>query len=167
MEATAVLQKTIENAEELDIRLEVVGGLTIWEAQPVAKHQKAVMRIGRSINPRLGSDGRCGCYWLPDVYIQFPEGSLKRPDISIFCREPEQEDEPITLLPEAVIEIISKTYEAKDEKIGAPFFIEQGIKDVVLLNPYTGMVTHKRRDGEMRYSSPVEIELECGCVCTV
>jgi Uma2 family endonuclease len=101
-----------------------------------------------------------------DVYISFPDGSLKRPDISIFCREPDEDDEAITLVPEAVIEIISKGYEAKDLEIGPQFYLAQGVKDVVVFNPYTLLVLHIRRDRVNRMTSPVTIDLECGCRCT-
>ncbi len=36
-------------ADELGIRLEMVGGLPIWEAPPVYRHQKHVERIAASI----------------------------------------------------------------------------------------------------------------------
>lgn len=98
-------------ADELGIRLEFVAGLPIWEASPVYKHQKAVDRIRKSIE-RTAESG-CECVHISDVYVQFPDGSLKRPNISVFCREPEEE-EAIKILPEAVIEVISKGYEAKD-----------------------------------------------------
>ncbi|GAB4581334.1 MAG: hypothetical protein Fur0022_40810 [Anaerolineales bacterium] len=39
---------------------------------------------------------------------------MKRPDIAFFCRKPAEEEEAITQLPEAGIEIISKSYEVKD-----------------------------------------------------
>lgn len=58
---------------------------------------------------------------MSDVYVSFPDGSLKRPDISIFCQEPAEEEEAITLVPEAVIEIVSKGFEAKDFEIGPRF----------------------------------------------
>src|SRR2546423_10979059 len=93
-------------AEDLGIRLESVGGWTVWEAHPVARHQKATDRIRASIRPPKGMGLSCACYHLADVYIRFPDGSLKRPDISIFCREPDEEDEAITLVPEAVVEIL-------------------------------------------------------------
>lgn len=83
-------------ADELGIRLEIVGGLPIWEAHPVPKHQRAVDRIRDSIvAPPTDADAGdgCGCIHLADVYVQFPDGSLKRPDISIFCREPDEDDE--------------------------------------------------------------------------
>lgn len=42
--------------------------------------------------------------------MQFPDGSLRRPDVAIFCREPDEQDDAITLVPEAVIEVVSKGY---------------------------------------------------------
>ena len=156
-------------AEELGIRLEIVGGLPIWEPHPVWKHQKAVDRIRESIAVETTSTERseCECVHAADVYVAFADGSLKRPDISIFCREPDEDDEAITLLPEAVIEVISKGYEAKDLEIGPHFYMSQGVKDVIVFDPYTLVVLHVRRDGSQRLISPVRIALECGCVCTV
>ncbi len=156
-------------ADKLGIRLEIVAGLPIWEPQPVLKHQRAVDRIRASIEaaPLQPAQPGCGCVHAADVYIAFADGSLKRPDISIFCREPDEDEEAITLLPEAVIEIISKGYEAKDMDIGPQFYLAQGIKDVIVFNPYTLLVLHVRRDQVSRQLSPVSITLECGCHCVV
>ncbi len=145
-------------ADELGIRLEMVAGLPIWEPHPVYKHQKAVDRIRSSI--------RGSCFRTANIYVSFLDGSLKRPDISVFCREPDEQEEAVTLVPEAVIEVISKGYEAKDLEIGPQFYLSQGVKDVVVFNPYTLVVLHVRRDGVERYISPVEVRLECGCTCT-
>ncbi len=153
-------------AEELGIRLEIVRGLPIWEAHPVWKHQKAVDRIRASIK-RNDDQHECQCVHAGDVYVQFPDGSLKRPDISIFCQEPDEEEEAITLVPEAVIEVVSKGYEAKDLEIGPPFYVSQGVKDVVVFDPATLLVLHIRRDAAKRLTSPVTLTLECGCQCIV
>ncbi len=163
------MDRRLLQANELGIRLEIVAGLPIWEPQPVLKHQRAVDRIRASIepvSPEAGQQAGCSCVHTSDVYISFPDGSLKRPDISLFCREPDEEDEAITLVPEAVIEIISKGYEAKDLDIGPQFYLAQGVKDVVVFNPYTLLVLHVRRDQVRRHVSPVAIALECGCRCT-
>ena len=157
-------------AEEFGIRLEIVQGLPIWEPYPIYKHQKAVDRIRATIaavEPASEKEGRCSCIHASDVYISFPDGSLKRPDISIFCREPEEEEEAIKLVPEAVIEVISKGYEAKDLEIGPQFYLSQGVKDVVVFNPYTLLVLHVRRDEVSRHVSPVELQLLCGYRCEV
>lgn len=162
------MDERLLHADELGVRLEIVGGLAIWEAHPVYKHQKAIDRIRQSIAPIVATDATaCACVHASDVYVSFPDGSLKRPDISIFCREPDEEDEAIKLVPEAVIEIISKGYEAKDLEIGPRFYLSQGVKDVVVFDPYTLLVLHVRRDGATRQVSPIEIKLECGCKCRV
>jgi len=159
------------SANELGIRLEIVGGLPIWEAHPIYKHQKAIDRIRATIRKVLLSseskDTHCACVHIADVYVSFPDGSLKRPDISIFCQEPKEEDEAIKQIPGAVIEVISKGYEAKDLEIGPHFYLSQGVKDVVVFDPYTLFVLHVRRDKVTRQVSPVEIVLECGCKCVV
>ena len=152
-------------AAELGVRLEIVGGIPLWEAQPLYKHQKAVDRIRATIKPE--SQAGCAGVHVADVYVAFPDGSLKRTDISIFCREPDEEDEAIRLIPEAVIEVISKGFDYKDLEIGPNFYLAQGVKDVIVCNPYTLVVLHVRRDGAAHHVSPVEVRLECGCSVTV
>jgi Uma2 family endonuclease len=157
-------------ADELGIRLEIVAGLPIWEPHPLYRHQRAVDRIRTTIQRGSPSDPqarRCACVHISDVYVSFPDGSLKRPDIAIFCQEPTEEDEAIKLVPEAVIEIVSKGYEAKDLEIGPHFYLSQGVKDVIVFDPYTLLVLHVRRNEVTRQVSPVEITLECGCKCIV
>jgi Uma2 family endonuclease len=154
-------------AEDLGVKLEIAGNLAIWEASPVYKHQKEIDRIRDSIK-REDKDGIvCDCIDVADVYVQFPDGSLKRPDVSIFCREPEEEEEAIKLVPEAVIEVISKNYEAKDLEISPPIYLANGVKDVVVFNPYTLEIVHFRQDGTLNLTSPVKIEFECGCSCEI
>ncbi|MBK1629395.1 hypothetical protein CKO31_01320 [Thiohalocapsa halophila] len=150
-------------ADELGIRLEIVNGLAIWEAQPLYRHQKHVERIAQTIEPAVGS-AACDCVHALDVYIQFPNG-LKRPDISIFCREPadEEQDSALTLIPEAVVEVVSPNYEAKDLEIGPPFYLSQGVKDVIVFDPRTLLVLHVRQGGATRSVAPQQITLACGC----
>jgi Uma2 family endonuclease len=92
---------------------------------------------------------------------------LKRPDISLFCRAPEVTDEALKVVPAAVIEVISKGYEAKDLEIGPPFYLAQGVQDVVVFNPYTDEIRHFRAGQEQRMLSPVDLELSCGCHCMI
>src|SRR5262245_2882196 len=158
------MDEKLLRADELGVRLEIVGGLPIWEAHPVYKHQKAIDRIRQTIQIVATDPAVCAYVHASDVYVSFPDGSLKRPDIAIFCREPDEEDEAVKLVPEAVIEIIS---EAKDLELGPRFYLSQGVKDVVVFDPYTLVVLHVRRDGTTRQVSPVDITLECGCSCVV
>lgn len=160
--------QTLLRADELGVRLEIVRGLPLWEAQPVVRHQRAIDRIRSSIQapPSMDEQG-CGCVHLADVYVRFPDGSLKRPDISLFCREPDEEDEAVRLVPEAVIEVVSRGFEAKDLEIGPPFYLSQGVKDVVVFDPATLLVLHMQQKGVWRHTSPVALTFLCGCTCRV
>ena len=115
---TLLSNSLLERANEVGIRLEIIGGIPIWEASPAVLHQRESYRIQQSIK-RVGD---CGCFHVADVYVKFSDDSIKRPDISIFCREPDELDEAVTIIPEAVIEIISKGYEIKDKEIAPKFY---------------------------------------------
>jgi Uma2 family endonuclease len=155
----------VEMADNAGVKLEMTGGIPTWETFPGPRHQKAVGRIFATVE--RSSEDRCACFQLLDTYIRFPDGSLKRPDIAVFCEEPPDIDEAYPKIPEAVLEVLSKDYEKKDTHISAPFYLEQGVKDVILFDPRTGDITHRRRDGDKLLRSPVTIQLECGCRITV
>ena len=155
------------DADEIGIKLEVVNGLATWEASTILLHQSAVVRILKSMQPTDNQPSGCGCFPYPDVDVRFPDGSRKRPDISIYCVELIEDARIVTQIPDAVIEIISKGYEAKDREIGIPFYISQKIRDVVLLDPYTNEVLHYVDGVKNVLQSPVAVTMQCGCVCLV
>jgi len=159
---TPIDAKTLAAAAELGVRLEIVNGLAIWEAQPLYRHQKAVERIASSIRKAEGSS--CACVHALDVYIQFAAG-LKRPDVSIFCREPTEaeQDAALIMIPEAVVEVVSKGFEAKDLEFAPSFYLSQGVKDVLVFDPSTLLVLHVTPNGASRHTSPVHVALACGC----
>jgi Uma2 family endonuclease len=163
------VERLFREADEAGFRLEIVGGLPVWEASPVIKHQRAIYQIQSSIRPvATGTEGNCGCVHYADVQIRFPDGSHKRPDISLFCREPDETETEITLMPEAVIEVLSRDYAAKDLEVGVPFYRRMGVRDIVVLDPDTNAVLHFQNGEPAReLVSPVEITLLCGCRCTV
>jgi Uma2 family endonuclease len=57
-------------------------------------------------------------------------------------------------MPEAVIEVLSKDYEAKDLVIGVPFYRQIGVKDVIVRDPETNDVKHwQQGQPERSYTS--------------
>jgi Uma2 family endonuclease len=109
----------LERADEAGIRIEMINGIPIWEASPAFRHQRESFRIQHSIK----AIGDCGCHHVADVYVKFSGNSIKQRDISIFCSEPTELDEAITLIPEAVIEIISVGSEIKDKELAPKFYL--------------------------------------------
>jgi Uma2 family endonuclease len=151
-------------------RLEYVRGRLKIEASPASRHQKTARRVERSLRPSQASENPCGCFGLQDVLIRFPDpdGSLKRPDIAIFCQEPPDTDEALTVIPGAVIEILSVGYEDKDLGAdGAPFYRAHGIADVLVVDPRAGLALHYH-DGQVDHiTAPAHVSFACGCTVTV
>lgn len=154
-------------AEEAGIRLEVAQGLPVWEFMPSPMHTIRSKRIDRSIRPDPASGTDCECQSLEDVSIRFLDGSIRRPDIAVFCRLPEESRTSTTLVPEAVIELVSPGSEMKDLQLSPSFYLSQGVKDVIVYVPETEVVEHFRRDGRALHRSPIDLRLECGCLVTV
>lgn len=149
------------------VKLEITGGIPTWEASPSLRHQWMVRLVERSIRPSLEAEGACACISVADVLIRFKDGSLKRPDISIFCALPPLQDEALAVVPQAIIEVISPGYEYKDVELNPQFYLAQGIDDVLIVDPRSGAVTHYRMAEANKYHAPVTIDLQCGCQCTV
>lgn len=157
----------IMQADLLNVRLEIVRGLPIWEASPILAHQLQVDRIRASISPE--DTAGCGCIHIADVLFKFSDSSLKRPDIAVLCKLPEEteQNKALSAVPEAVIEIVSEGYERKDLELAPSFYLSFGVMDVIIFEPQTKIVYHHRKDGVKRLDSPVKIGLECGCECEV
>jgi len=155
-----------EEADELGVRLEMISGQPFWEFQPNYEHQDRVGRIYTTVRPDPETDSGCGCVRAMDVGIRFPDDSLRRPDLAIFCREPERR-ELITLVPEAVIEIVSQRSREKDLVISPPFYLKMGVKDVLVYDPFTDDVHHFRSEGTTRFKSGRTVRLECGCLVNI
>ncbi|HEU4324119.1 MAG TPA: Uma2 family endonuclease [Roseiflexaceae bacterium] len=164
-------QPEIEDLDRLlrqgQIKLEITGGTRTWRLLPSVRHQKLIDRIRATIAPGDSMVG-CVCHHLADVQLRFPDGSLKRPDIAIFCVEPPDIDEAWAQVPEAVIEIVSLGYEEKDLSINPPWYLAQGVKDVLVVDPRAGRLLHFGHGRpRLELPTPQPIALQCGCQVTI
>ncbi|CAN5397208.1 Uma2 family endonuclease [soil metagenome] len=166
MELTPWELAQYEEADEYGVVLETIAGQPFWEFQPNYDHQDRIFEITVSVRKDPGSDTDCGCFKAMDVGIQFPDDSIRRPDLSIFCREPERR-EIIRLIPEAVVEIVSQRSREKDLVTSPPWYLAMGVKDVLVYDPFTDDVHHFRRDGNRRFKPGKTVSLECGCLLDV
>jgi len=71
------------------------------------------------------------------------------------------------VIPRAVIEVVSPGSEIKDLELSPPFFLLHGVLDVVVYDPRTAGVSHFWTEGRRHLTSPVTIDLRCGCSVTV
>lgn len=157
-----------QRADDAGMRVEVIGGLPVWEGLPNLTHQKAIDRIRQSLTRTIApSGGACACAHYADLHIRFPDGSDKRTDIAIFCQEPDETDTAVTAVPEVVIEVLNRGYEKKDLELGPPFYLGHGVKEVFVFDPYTKAIHHFVPSGEHHYHSPHRITMQCGCQVTI
>ena len=158
-------KELLDAADEVGIKLEITEGTGTWEAWPATRHQMVLQKVERSIRP-LSDTSDCRCEHVADIYIRFPDGSIKRPDLSIFCEAVPIQDEALELVPDAVVEIVSRSFEKKDLETGPPFYLKHGVRDVVVVNPYDGHVHHHTPTRVQTVKSPQTIRLTCGCELT-
>ena len=161
------LMVQLMNADEAGVKLEVVQGEFIWEFFPSPMHQGLVRDLDRSVRPIPGDDRGCDCFTLPDAYLQFPDGSVKRPDLMIYCVRPTLTRAALTIMPEAVVEVLSPGGRRKDLEVGPPFYLSQGVKDVLVIDPEGGAAHHFRQGGNQPVVLGATVRLECGCEVTV
>jgi Uma2 family endonuclease len=155
-----------EEADALGVRLEMIAGQPYWEFQPNFEHQDLIGKVYKSVTTSPKSGDGCPCIAALDVGMRFPDDSLRRPGLAIFRMEPEKR-ELITLVPEAVVDVISKRSRQKDLEISPPFYLSMGVKDVLVYDPFAGDVHHFRSDGVVRFKSPKVVPLECGFILEV
>ena len=169
MRVSLPFSELIRAAEEGNVRLEMIRGVAVWEASPVFLHQQEIKRIVGSMKRLEGFD--CACIDTQDTLFRFPDGSYKRPDVALLCAMPDavDADEALTVIPAAVVEVLSKGYEYKDLVLSPPFYLENGVKDVLIYDPRTSIVLHHRPNwpAPQSLTSPVQLILECGCEITV
>lgn len=156
-------QHVLGAADAGGVKLELVEGIPTWEFFPSSKHQKWLDRIRSSVRTSNLAGVKCGCYSLQDTYFRFPDGTYKRPDLSLFCSEPPEIEDALEILPDAIVEIVSSGFEKKDLETGAPFYISQGVKEVVVVNPVDSAVHHFTKVGCKVFPLPITIKLLMGC----
>jgi len=153
--------------EQLGLKFELTDSGITWETYPGVEHQRLIYGIQTSLDSHKSASGQCGCHHVADVDIVFPDGTVKRPDISIWCEWPKELEGFVHEIPEAVIEVVSPGYEGKDLVQGPPIYLRNGVKDVIVLHRQAGEVHHWNSSGHKVLATATVFDLECGCRVTV
>ena len=66
-----------------------------------------------------------------------------------------------------MIKIISKSYEKKDKEIAPPFYLENGVKDILVFDPRSLEIWHHTAVRTTTFKSPTAFTLECGCTVEI
>ena len=161
------MTKLLALGEEIGLKFELTDGGITWEAYPGVDHQEIVFNVQTSLERLRAVERGCECYQGADVDLALPDGTVKRPDVSVWCRKPQEREGFVREVPEAVVEIVSPGYEAKDLVHGPPIYLRNGVKDVVVFDRAKNEVHHWGPQGHRVVSSPTTFDLACGCRVTV
>lgn len=139
-------------------------GRRFYEVGVDPRHETAAETVLRSIEcPPL-----LQCVALSSVHIAFDEWTLLCPDVAIWDKRLDEQETPITLRPQAVVEILHPKSLDKDLVFGVPLYLRVGTKDVLIVDPDAAQTYHFRPgEPERNYQSPHTLTLACGCQITV
>ena len=162
------LLRFLMQADEYGVKLELAGGTPTWEFFPSPLHQGVVQDLLGSVvaGPRAGELG-CGCHAFLDTYVRLRDGSLKRPDLAIYCDPVPRTREAIAQTPGAVVEVISPGFEAKDLQTGPALYLANGVRDVVVIDPESERVHHFGPHGLAHPALGTRLRLAMGCSVAV
>lgn len=150
------------------VRLEITGGRTTWEALSDVIHNGVVDDIRQSLTRHNPPMAACGCHHIADTYIEFAPNLLRRPDVAVFCEKPPRPDGAITtLIPQAVVEVLSQGYEQKDRD-AVSLYLGAGVLDVLLVDPRKRTVEcHRLGEAPRTLELPATITLQMGCTLPI
>lgn len=153
--------------EEIGLKFELTDGGITWETYPGIAHQEIVYNVQTSLQRGDAQGTNCDCYHGADVDLVLPDGTVKRPDVSVWCKRPSELEGFVHEVPEAVVEVVSPGYEAKDLVHGPPIYLRNGVKDVIVLDRAKGEVHHWTPEERRTVTSPFTFDLVYGCKITV
>lgn len=119
-------------------RVELIDGYFYDMASPTGLHQMIGGEIYRQIaNYIMDHNGNCIPFMAPlDVQLDCDEKTMVQPDVIILCDEDKLKDGRIFGAPDFLLEVISPSTKKKDYTIKMHKYMNAGVREYWILNPY-------------------------------
>jgi Uma2 family endonuclease len=132
-----------------DGKAELVDGIIFMMAGALSRHNAVQMNISIALGTRLRGSG-CRPYG-PDQAVRVGRGSIRYPDVSVFCNDPAARDNDREALlgdPRVVVEILSESTKENDQRFKLPEYQElAGIDAILFVDPDAERVRLVARTG--------------------
>jgi len=125
-----------------DIRTELIDGYLYYLAAPNRKHQLIAGIIHADLLAyAFSSDHKCLPQIAPvDVNLDDDDKTMLQPDVLVLCHE-DRDDRYVHGAPEFVVEIISKSSRRTDTVIKLNKYMNAGVREYWIVDPYSETVT--------------------------
>lgn len=134
-------------------KAEIVAGELRVLPRPRPKHVRAASVLGIRLGRRFGWDcdeGPGGWVILDEPELRFSD-EIRAPDLAGWRveRYEEPEDNPITLIPDWICEVLSPTTARADRAEKMPLYAEHGVDFLWIVDPLMKTLEVYRREGSM------------------
>ena len=123
----------LRNSEQ---RLEYDHGEIYALAGSSANHAAISANMWRALDDALGEDTQCRAYMV-DRVVRLTPDIIVMPDVVVTCDKADQDDAFFLDSPRIVVEVLSKSTEARDRTYKLlRYQAKQSIQEIVLISPY-------------------------------
>lgn len=132
MTTTVIERYTYEDYKNWEGKWELIDGIPYaMSPSPIIPHQICITEILYDLRSQLEECERC--IVLAEQDWKVDEETVLKPDVIVVCDEPNLNY--ITKAPEIVVEVISKSFAARDEKYKFAIYEEEKVKYYIMVYP--------------------------------
>ena len=133
-----------------DQRVELIDGVFYDMGAPTRAHQLIAGEIHRQIaNYIMDRNGPCTVYIAPlDVQLDCDDRTMVQPDVLIVCDKDKETRRNVFGAPDFVLEVISPSTRMKDSFLKLKKYLEAGVREYWIVDPYRQKVLIYYFEGE-------------------
>lgn len=118
--------------------VELIDGVLYDRAAPTLTHQEIIKSMFRSFDSFIDArKGPCRVCFAPvDVYLDCDKKTDLLPDLFVVCDKSKLSDDGVNGPPDFILEVISPSTEHKDKIVKAIKYLESGVREYWIIDPY-------------------------------
>lgn len=116
-------------------RWELFDGELVVTPAPLPSHQDACRRLFRALDRWCGTEARGWEVYFAPLDLRVGEARLLQPDLMVFPRALTDDDHPVRLRPELLVEVLSPSTAVWDRRAKRLAYAEAGVPEVWLVDP--------------------------------
>ena len=128
-----------ERLEYMRDNYEIIGGIKYMAPAPNPGHNRTLFYLGRIIENYMEDNNIGGYVFTDNIDLYLPDGSMFQPDLTVIKTENENLIDwyaPISVVPDMVVEVLSKSTKHRDLTVKKDTYESVGVKEYWIVDPY-------------------------------